>query len=199
MPDRPLLCSALRISSDGRIALACGNTEIDYRGDDACPYGRQATRDLEPYSAIVLHHNPPYRSLDWLIMYQISGDASRGGHFGYHFYITQDGKIVQGAPLTVRTNHVKGSGFRVRKEFGRLAQNRNAIGITCVGAERPDGSEPTTEQMKTTTSLVQAICRDFNIPFTNVFGHGEVQSDRHPEEGTGIAELVRSWANRERQ
>ncbi len=192
MTDHSVLRAGLRLSGDTRIALALGDRNIFYRGDAACPYGRQSTKRREPFAAIVLHHNLPHRSLQGLISYQIAGDTKRGGHFGYHFYISQDGQIVQGAPLSVRTNHIKGLGYRARKPFGEIAQNRNAIGVTCVGAERSDGSEPTESQISCSVDLVQALCGAFDISPENVFGHGEIQSDRHPAEGTHIAKLIRS-------
>ncbi len=197
MPRRSPTPSVLRLCADERIALSLGDNEICYRGDSTCEYGRQATKNLEPFAAVVLHHNPPHRSLNWLIDYQINGDTGRGGHFGYHFYVSRDGEMYQGAPLSVRTNHIKGLGYRVRKEFGRIAQNRNSIGITCVSAEQPDGFAPTPAQTDTTVSLVRALCDAFDIPLANVFGHGEIQSDRHPQEGTSIAEFIRSGAKRQ--
>ncbi|MEL6647048.1 MAG: peptidoglycan recognition family protein [Pseudomonadota bacterium] len=184
--------SQFRLSADGDRAVALDGADIHYRGDSGCDYGRLATKSKEPFAAIILHHNPPYRSCAWLIDYQIKGDAARGGHFGYHFYVEGDGGVFQGAPLTVRTNHVKGLGYRVRTDVGRMAQNSNSIGITCVGAETAQGSAPTAAQQTITIALVTGLCTAFEIPFENVFGHGEVQSDRHPTEGALMAQMIRA-------
>ena len=184
--------SSLRLSAAGAVALSLDGAAIHYCGQSGCDYGRLATKAKEAFAAIILHHNPPHRSRDWLMAYQINGDPTRGGHFGYHFYIEQDGVVYQGAPLTVRTNHVKGLGYRVRTDIGRIAQNSNAIGITCVGAEEPEGSAPTVCQKTTTLSLVQGLFAVFGIPREHVFGHGEVQSDRHPTEGAALAQQIRN-------
>ena len=173
--------------------MACGDLNIHYRGSEACPYGRLATQSREAFSSIVLHHNPPQRTLDWLIDYQLSGDPRRKGHFGYHFYVADNGDVIQGAPLSARTNHVKGLGYRARSEFGREARNENAIGITCVGAEKPEGFAPTAEQVRSVCQLVNSLSEQFDIPLERVFGHGELQTDRDPTEGASIAQYIRSW------
>ncbi len=192
MPELPSPPLELRMSADGAIAFSFGDQEICYRGRSSCEYGRLATKAKEPFCAVILHHNPPHRSLDWLIDYQLKGDETRGGHFGYHFYVVDDGRVHQGAPLTVRTNHIKGLGYKVRKDFGKIAENRNSIGVTCVGAERPEGFVPTRLQKAATISLVRSLSHTFDIPIENVFGHGEIQSDRRYQEGASIAAYIRS-------
>ena len=141
-----------------------------------------------------MHHTAADHDIDWYVQYQIDGDPERDppGHYGYHFYIAPNGRIVQGAPLTKRTNHVSPAAS-VRYEFGRAAQNTNAIGVCCVGAWNGGGFNPTKKQTSEATTLIFALADVYSIPFNNVFGHGELQSNRHREEGTSIARTVRDW------
>lgn len=191
LPGRP----ALTITDGGKRAVGSDGLDINYRGVDTCPYGRDATRRKLAFNSIILHHTSPRHDTEWYVQYQIDGDPGRGGHFGYHFYISPTGVIYQGAPLTKRTNHVKSPSSSVRRSFGRIASNRSAIGITCSGAGLPQGYNPTREQIAMQYDLVFALCDAFEIPFANVFGHGEVQSNRHRTEGRFTAEEVRSWSD----
>ena len=127
-----------------------------------------------------------------MIRYQIDGDPGRDGHFGYHFYIDPNGQVFQGAPLTKRTNHVKPLHRSERTAVGRIASNTSAIGVSCVKAG--PRYDPTPQQVATQDRLVQALAAAFGISLANVFGHGELQTDRHPDEGTREAAKIRSWA-----
>lgn len=184
---------SISLSSNGKIANGDHGLEIEYRGSNDCPYGKSATRDRRNFSAIMVHHTSPKHTTDWYIQYQIDGDSARGGHFGYHFYIYPNGKIIQGAPLTKRTNHIKPSRHKKRRDFGRFANNTNAIGITCGGAGKPD-FRPTQQQLSSLRDLAFALCNSFKIEFTKIYGHGEVQTDRHPTEGQTAAEEMRNWS-----
>lgn len=190
LPGRP----SISISADGKRANGQDGLEIEYRGVDSCPYGVSASNNKKPFSAIVLHHTSPRHDTEWYIQYQIDGDPARGGHFGYHFYIAPDGTIYQGAPLTKRTNHVNPKGS-VRRPFGRNAQNTNAIGITLSGAGLPQGYTPTRQQIEVQYELVFALCDAFDIPFSDVFGHGEIQTNRHKTEGRDTAMEIRGWTD----
>lgn len=185
---------SITLSADGKIAIGQNGLDIEYRGSDRCPYGRSATRRKQNIAAIIVHHTSPRHTTDWYVQYQIDGDASRGGHFGYHFYIAPDGRIIQGAPLTKRTNHVKPSHRSQRRDFGRHANNRNAIGITCSGAGKPV-FQPTSEQLESLRALTWALCQEFSIEFSKIYGHGEVQTDRHRTEGRSAAVEMRDWTN----
>ncbi len=190
----------LALSGDGKRLLPSGGLTIAYRGDDACPYGVTATNNRAAFAAIVLHHNSPVHTTDWYVQYQIDGDPGRGGHhFGYHIYVAPDGRIIQGAPMTKRTNHVSGDN-RVRRSIGRFANNTNAIGITCseaglVSGDRTVGSRPTQAQTDAVFSLVWLLCDLYGIPFSHVWGHGEIQTTRHRSEGSAQAQEIRSWQN----
>lgn len=181
---------SVTVSSAG-VASGQNGLSIDYRGVATCPYGRSATQNQRPFEAIVVHHTGDTHTTDWYVQYQIDGDPGRGGHhFGYHFYIAPDGLIIQGAPLTKRTNHVKRSSHARRRDFGRHANNTNALGITCAEAGKPD-FQPTPEQLTSLNRLVRAIAPYYGIGFDRIYGHGEIQTDRHPSEGTSAAAALR--------
>lgn len=179
---------ALSVDSAG-VATGSGGLDIHYRGSSSSPYGKSATRNKRPFNSIVLHHNDPRHSTDWLINYQIVGDVGRNGHFGYHFYIDPAGVVFQGAPLTKRTNHVKPLSMPQRKKFGRIATNSSAVGVTCVAAGNT--YTPTAAQLQTQDQLVRALADHYQISLSNVFGHGELQTDRHANEGTAPAKGFR--------
>ncbi|MBY6068816.1 trypsin-like peptidase domain-containing protein [Leisingera aquaemixtae] len=183
---------AMSVDGSG-VAHGSNGLVISYRGDANSPYGKSATQNQRPFNSIVLHHNSPTHSTNWLINYQIDGDMARGGHFGYHFYIDPNGEIFQGAPLTKRTNHVKRPNHAKRKAFGRIASNNGSIGVTCVKAG-PHYS-PTHAQIAAQDALVTALAAAYDIPLSNVFGHGEIQSDRDHREGASQASKFRGSGN----
>lgn len=190
IPGRP----SILLDPAEEIAIGRDGLSIEYRGDDSCPYGKSATANRERFEAIVLHHTSNDHSTDWYVQYQIDGDANREppGHYGYHFYLAPKGKIIQGAPLTKRTNHVSPSAS-VRYAFGRHAQNTCAIGICCVGAWNNNDFNPTKSQVKNAEELVFALADLYAIPFAGVYGHGEIQSNRSKQEGSSIARTIRAW------
>lgn len=188
MPGRP----RLSLSEDGKIAQGIDGLDILYRGDDSCPYGKTATRNRRPFEGIVLHHTSPKHSTQWYVQYQIDGDLARGGHFGYHFYVAPSGVIYQGAPLSKRTNQVSPKP-QVRRQTGAFLQNVNAIGITCAQAATDSGFSPTPSQETQVKSLAFALCDALDIPFAHVFGHGELQTNRHQSEGRSLAQDIRAW------
>jgi hypothetical protein len=182
---------ALDVTPEG-VAIGRGGLVVDYRGSASCPYGRSATQRRKPFEAIIVHHTGMAHDTEWYVQYQIDGDPARGGHFGYHFYIAPDGRILQGAPLTKRTNHVKPSGHAKRNDFGRHANNSNAIGIACARAGTP-AFRPTSAQVAALERLTSALATHYGIGFDRVYGHGEIQSDRHATEGRSAAETIRGW------
>jgi hypothetical protein len=182
--------SSITISRNGKIAVGNDGLSIEYRGVDSCPYGKTATANKQTFTGVVIHHTAPDHDIDWYVQYQIDGDPVRGGHFGYHFYIGQDGGIIQGAPLTKRTNHIKPSNAKQRKAFRREVNNTNALGISCVGAGMPD-FKPTEEQLASVFELAHGLCNVLDISHENIVGHGEIQTDRNETEGAEPAALMR--------
>jgi len=153
---------------------------IEDRSDPTWSYGKDATAKAEPFKGIVYHHTAS-DSLNNEVAYGKTHDAVRGGSFGYHYYIDRDGKIVQGAPLNKRTNHIKpGSKTGL--------SNKNAMGIALVGAK--DGATP--EQLAAARRLGTTVAVGSGIDPSNIYGHGELQSDRMATEGVAAAKQLRN-------
>ncbi len=184
--------STIQLDPSGEIATGQNGLKIIYKGTDTCPYGKTATNNKKPFVAMVIHHTANSHNAEWYVKYQLDGDAARGGHFGYHFYIAKNGTIYQGAPLTKRTNHIS-SKSNVRRELGNFAHNTNTIGISCVGAWNSNDFNPTEKQKQQVDKLVFALADVYSIPFKKVFGHGEIQKNRKKQEGTPLAKAIREW------
>lgn len=131
-------------------------------------------------------------------------DFSRGGHvYGYHFYVGRGGGIVQGAPLSKRTNHIKSKARPQRKPVARHLWSGNTIALSLVGGcdalLRPSwrrwgmcAEEYVTEaQLKAGLALIRAIQERYDIPCAEVYGHGDLQSDRASFEGATLTRMAR--------
>lgn len=159
-------------------AAAPTRPEITDLSDPNATYGRSATRGAQPYAGIVLHH--ARGTPESLVRYQHQGDPVRGGHFGYHLYVGRDGQTVQGAPGDRRINHIKGAAAPQRRGAYPNLSNRNALGVSLIGAE--EGATP--EQEAALQQLVPWLQTEHNIPRGDVYGHGELQTDRMATEGS---------------
>jgi N-acetylmuramoyl-L-alanine amidase len=163
-------------------ALVEPATAVRYRANDAIAY---AGVQPKPFSMIVFH-DPGSATCDPLAMirYGQTYDKKRDGMFGYHFYIAQDGTVFQGAPLTRRTNHVSGSYHRTPLRYA----NASAIGITlmCGHKKIPEA------QLKAAVVLAHTLQVAYSIPSAKIFGHGELQYNRMPNEGLIAARAART-------
>lgn len=152
---------------------------IDDQSDPNFGYGESATANKQPFKGIVFHHTSS-DSLQNEVNYGKTKDAKRGGAFGYHYYIGQDGKVVQGAPLDKRTNHIKpGSDTGL--------SNKDSMGISLVGAK--DGATP--QQLAAAKLLGESVMASNSIDPKNIYGHGELQKDRMAHEGVAAADQLR--------
>ncbi len=198
-------------SAKDKDVMTVPGRSIAYWARDDVDYG--PTESGVPYKGIVMHYTLPARRgtshQQWvirLIRYQHNGDMSRKGSFGYHFYISRDGSIYQGAPLTFRTNHVKGSRSRHRRSGpSRVLNNTNSIGISMIGGcmavgegigTSCVGEKVTTEQMEAGKDLIAALKNRYGLGCL-IFGHGEMQHDRAEFEGSTMAKHIRSRCEEE--
>ena len=120
-------------------------------------------------------------------------DSSRGGSFGYHFLIGGDGRVIQTAPLSKRTNHVKPHEHRTSQLH---LINNNTISVSLHGGYMGEGVDavhiPASEQqLSVAYALVLELSKQFNVSISNCWGHGEVQNDRMPEEALELARKCR--------
>ncbi|MFM2415074.1 MAG: hypothetical protein RI911_767 [Candidatus Parcubacteria bacterium] len=154
---------------------------IQYMGNDSVRYSGAVAR---PFDMIVFH-DPGSNNCDPfpMIRYGQTYDASRGGVFGYHFYIARDGKIYQGAPMNRRTNHISSANARTNMPFS----NSSALGISlmCGHQQIPEA------QLRAAQKLGHAIQVAYGVPSNRIFGHGELQTNRSPNEGLVAARLTR--------
>ena len=163
---------------------------LTYVGEASMPYGKSATANKEPFKAIVTHH--PAVPKSWSVERVIELiNSPRGGkpiYFGYHFVIDTDGGIFQAAPLNKRTNHVKPA--RKRRDLGRHVTNRNSIGLCFHLASHNPEMTPNAAQIEAGGRLVAALEQVFGD--LEIYGHGEIQTDRHANEGRRFAQKIRS-------
>jgi hypothetical protein len=192
-----------RMSSDSDDILRVAGLRLAYWGNPRIKYSSAPRRTIH---GIVVHCNYPCggkscrtptakRTMN-LVRYLHNGDRKRGGRFGYHFYVSQEGQLVQGAPLSQATNHIKGPGHpQRRKSAPRIFSNSTTIGISIVGACDPsysrDTERITVRARDTAIKTVKALQDRFKIDCKAIRGHGEMQRDRWSVEGVTIATLVR--------
>lgn len=171
--------TSARVDND---RLVVDGLPIEYLGDPKKTYSRAAAN---PFKAIVVHHTGG-PTMDSALNTLNYGDPSRGGgKFGYHFYIDTDGSVVQGVPLSKRTNHVKGPFATARKDKSDV-DNGNSIGISFVGS-----GEPNERQMESAKRLAGSLMSHYGISAQNVYGHGELQTDRSKNEGMALVRAIR--------
>jgi len=178
--------------------------DIAYWGNPDAPYGVTATKRKEKPRAVIVHFTRAKPVLD-MIKYGHTRDFSRGGGaFGYHFYIGRAGRIAQGAPLSKRTNHIKPTYRKQRTKTARHLWSGNTIGISLIGGCDPlmefklfsewgcNGEYLTPAQTRAGLDLIRAIQENFEIPCVEVYGHGELQTDRLDFEGATLTKMARA-------
>ncbi|MEL6423483.1 MAG: peptidoglycan recognition family protein [Pseudomonadota bacterium] len=199
--DAPTQWSS-QASADERMTVP--GREIVYYAKPDARYSRYATRGAKKPRAIVVHFTSA-KTVAALVRYGHLRDFSRGGaSFGYHFYIGRDGRIVQGAPLSKRTNHIKSPRRRERTATARHLWSGNTIGVSLVGGcdrlLRPNtwwrpttctGEYVTRRQVEAGRDLVAALQARFGIACRAIYGHGDLQTDRETFEGRTLKTLVR--------
>lgn len=188
-------------AKSGDVFEAKGLT-IHYWGNPAARYGISATNKADAFEGIVAHYTED-RPAVAMVQYQHEGDRSRGGSYGYHFYVDKFGRIFQGAPLSARTNHIKPPGAHSRTKKGSRLANENAIGVSMVGGcyRNPgkraitascDGERLTDAQYASGLTLIKALQERYDIPRSSVWGHGDLQTDRSEFEGSTLSAKIRN-------
>jgi hypothetical protein len=191
--------------SKPRDRLYVASMRLAYWANPRIRYSRAVRKKIR---GIVVHCNYPCggkscdpppsakRALS-LVQYLHNGDRRRGGRFGYHFYISQEGKVLQGAPLSQATNHIKGPRSPKRKpDAPKYFSNASTIGISIVGACDPsygrNREHITSWALEAALKTVKAVQKRFELPCDAIRGHGEMQSDRWSVEGVTVARIVRN-------
>jgi hypothetical protein len=197
-PRPPAEWKARAVASD---VLTVPGFDVAYWGRPDVSYGKRVTEHADKPVAVVVHYTDDRPILN-LVKYQHNGDSDRGGSYGYHIYIDAEGHVAQGAPLSVRTNHIKPKDAPQRKSAAHHLDSSNTIGVSLVGACRSPALSPITYrcssetiseiQMSAGVAAVTALQALYGIPCGEVYGHGDLQTDRHEFEGTTLSSLVRS-------
>ncbi len=178
--------------------------EIAYWADPNARYSVTGSKRKNKPVAIVVHYTTVQPVLE-VVDYGHRPDFSRGGHvYGYHFYLGRGGGIAQGAPLTMRTNHIKSSHHPQRRPTASHLWSGNTIGISLIGGCDPllrpnwrrwgrcGGEYITPAQLRAGLALVHAIQKRFGIACDQVYGHGDLQTDRASYEGATLTRLSRA-------
>lgn len=141
------------------------------------PYGIDATANKQPFENIIIHDTGSQAKIEDTVRYSQSIDRTRGGSFGYHFFIGKDGNIIQGAPLDVRTNHILPSDSPMFKGRGAPSgfRNSNSIGIALQG-----WGEHTTQQKEALTKLIAELTSKYGIDTSRIKAHGDVNPGHRP-------------------
>jgi hypothetical protein len=127
-----------------------------------CPDGRTKKQRKEGVPFFCASRPPSAKRALTLVKYLHNGDRERGGHFGYHVYVAQDGNVIQGAPLTRTTNHIKGPKSPMRRPGApSWLSNSTTIGVSIVGACDPsysrDRERVTVRARNAAVQVVEAI------------------------------------------
>lgn len=175
-------------------ASYASSTDADVRVVDVIDIASpplEGTARPKPFDTIVFH-DPGSPNCDPIaaLTYGHTYDSKRGGYFGYHFYIAQNGDMYQAASLARRTNHVKPSGPLRNRHIYR--SNSSAIGITLICGHKPIPEA----QLKAAVKLAHMLQVAYGISSLRVFGHGELQTDRSASEGLVAARATRTTSPR---
>lgn len=182
-------------------ALIVPNYHVSYWGDPKASYGIEATKNARRPIAIIVH-NTQASSLMNVVKYGHRHDANRGGSYGYHIYIDRAGRIVQGAPMSRRTNHIKPRGHSARRMTATNLDSANTISVAAINAcdgmfrtksivDRCSAENLTTAQLEAGVAVVKAMMRRYGIDCGSVYGHGDLQTDREQGEGAMIRDRIR--------
>lgn len=176
--------------------LVVPGLRVAYWGRPDAPYGGKVTRNAKAPVAIIVHFTDETPATT-LVEYGHRADPNRGNAaYGYHIYIDRAGRILQGAPLGVRTNHIKPAHAGERIPGTTHLDGANTIGVSLIGACRSpplspityrcNADTPTSAQIESGMAVIAALQQRFAIPCAAVYGHGEMQTDRKSFEGATL-------------
>ena len=173
------------VSADGQRLQGPG---VRYRGDARLKYGVNATKNRQAIRGLIIHHPASAKGSSVHNLISLINRPRADGHmYGYHFVIDVDGAIYQCAPLTKRTNHIQPR--HKRREQGRELNNANALGLCFHLASHNPAMAPNAAQIAAGRGLVAGLIKIYGP--LDVFGHGEIQTNRQAGEGRAFAKMIR--------
>ena len=129
------------------------------------PTLRYHERPLDSISYVAVHHTglPPSFGPERISQAHVDADLSRGKRawpgIGYHYFISEDGELLQTQPVAMRSYHV-----------GR--HNYYTVGVVFAGSFM-NGYRPNAYQVQNGARLIAWLLQELQIPVSNVLGHQE--------------------------
>jgi hypothetical protein len=111
------------------------------------------------------------------------------GGLGVQYIMDRDGKIYSALPEGTRGSHMAGDNGVAKNGSG--LSNANTLGMEIIAK---DAGDVTPQQKVAAASFIAAKTAQYGFPVSKVFGHGEVQSNKEPDEGLAVAQMVRGGA-----
>jgi putative chitinase len=143
----------------------------------------------------------PLKSRKYFVLHHTGGRGSaedvmnilnnrKGGALGVQYIIDEDGKVFMGLPSGTIGAHVSGSN---RIGGPSDLSNSNTEGVEIVGG---NDTKITLNQCKTALILIKSL----GYSVSDVYGHGEIQSNKMPSEGATCKRYVQKyWSTPENQ
>lgn len=103
---------------------------------------------------------------------------------GIQWVIDRDGKLFKTLPSGHRGAHIK----LIRSSVPKDLSNRTSQGVEIIAK---DDSDITITQCRTALKLVKSL----GYPLSNIYGHGDVSTNRGPEEGKTCKAYIKKYWN----
>lgn len=110
---------------------------------------------------------------------------------GAQYIIDRDGSVYRTFPEGRSAIHMREPGSRYRKDRSQPSSgygNANLIGVEVVGL---DNNDILPEQVQAATRLARGLSTQYGFPLENIWGHGELQSNKQGSEGMQIVSAIR--------
>jgi hypothetical protein len=110
---------------------------------------------------------------------------------GAQYIIDRDGSVYRTFPEGRSAVHMREPGSRYRTDKGKPSSgygNANLIGVEVVGL---DNNDILPEQVQAATRLARGLSTQYGFPLENIWGHGELQSNKQGSEGMQIVSAIR--------
>lgn len=139
------------------------------------PLKHYNSRRGRPIDAIILHYPAPNLAHKHPYSVDAIHQSLNKHKLSYHYYITQNGHVVQFVPNEKRAWHAGRGSLH-----GEDDPNTYSIGV-CL---QNNGGEPyTLRQMQALAKLCSSLCKQHSIPFNRIVGHEHVSPKRKQDPG----------------
>lgn len=142
-------------------------------------------RPLGPVQGIIFHHTAG-------TTVEGAMEALNSRRLSANYIIDADGTIYQSYPAGMAARHMREPGDKYRTDASALTGqygNANFLGIEVVGL---DDTHITPAQVDAAQQLGMALSTQYGFPAQNIWGHGELQSNKQSAEGMTIVNAIRA-------